>query len=182
MQTGKDIHCTFVSWQRTKNNAQILRRIKQKRRVPLLKRGTPPVVKPKTCLWYFCGQMKKRIFGSQFSQRKARKNRHFRTKMAVFWSEWRDLNPRPHGPEPCALPTALHPDANSCFYNYSLYIINFFPSNVKRNNGFLPRISYFIKYIKRGSGDGAYQRILPRIPDKRPFRKAEPRQSKRTLA
>ena len=25
------------------------------------------------------------------------------------WSEWRDLNPRPHGPEPCALPTALHP-------------------------------------------------------------------------
>ena len=26
------------------------------------------------------------------------------------WSEWRDLNPRPHGPEPCALPTALHPD------------------------------------------------------------------------
>ena len=27
------------------------------------------------------------------------------------WSEWRDLNPRPHGPEPCALPTALHPDS-----------------------------------------------------------------------
>ena len=26
------------------------------------------------------------------------------------WSEWRDLNPRPHGPEPCALPTALHPE------------------------------------------------------------------------
>ncbi len=27
-----------------------------------------------------------------------------------FWSEWRESNPRPHGPEPCALPTALHPD------------------------------------------------------------------------
>lgn len=26
------------------------------------------------------------------------------------WSEWRDSNPRPHGPEPCALPAALHPD------------------------------------------------------------------------
>ena len=26
------------------------------------------------------------------------------------WSEWRDSNSRPHGPEPCALPTALHPD------------------------------------------------------------------------
>ena len=29
----------------------------------------------------------------------------------LFWSEWRDLNPRPLGPEPSALPTALHPDA-----------------------------------------------------------------------
>ena len=27
-----------------------------------------------------------------------------------FWSEWRDLNSRPHGPEPCALPSALHPE------------------------------------------------------------------------
>ena len=29
----------------------------------------------------------------------------------AIWSEWRDLNPRPHGPEPCALPAALHPDS-----------------------------------------------------------------------
>ena len=29
----------------------------------------------------------------------------------ALWSEWRDLNSRPHGPEPCALPSALHPDA-----------------------------------------------------------------------
>ena len=28
-----------------------------------------------------------------------------------LWSEWRDLNPRPLGPEPSALPTALHPDS-----------------------------------------------------------------------
>ena len=27
------------------------------------------------------------------------------------WSEWRDLNPRPLGPEPSTLPSALHPDA-----------------------------------------------------------------------
>ena len=26
------------------------------------------------------------------------------------WSEWRDLNPRPLGPEPSTLPSALHPD------------------------------------------------------------------------
>lgn len=25
------------------------------------------------------------------------------------WSGWRGSNPRPHGPEPCALPTALQP-------------------------------------------------------------------------
>ena len=33
-----------------------------------------------------------------------------------LWSEWRDLNPRPHGPEPCALPTALHPDVQHGYY------------------------------------------------------------------
>lgn len=26
------------------------------------------------------------------------------------WSEWWGSNPRPHGPKPCALSTALHPD------------------------------------------------------------------------
>ncbi len=26
----------------------------------------------------------------------------------LLWSKWRDSNSRPHGPEPCALPTALH--------------------------------------------------------------------------
>ena len=29
-----------------------------------------------------------------------------------LWSEWRDSNPRPLGPEPSALPTALHPEKN----------------------------------------------------------------------
>ncbi len=33
-----------------------------------------------------------------------------------FWSEWRDLNSRPHGPEPCALPAALHP-VKPVYYN-----------------------------------------------------------------
>ena len=31
-------------------------------------------------------------------------------RIIITWSEWRESNPRPHGPEPCALPTALHPD------------------------------------------------------------------------
>ena len=30
-----------------------------------------------------------------------------------FWSEWRDLNPRPLGPEPSTLPAALHPEIES---------------------------------------------------------------------
>ena len=29
-----------------------------------------------------------------------------------LWSEWRDLNSRPLGPEPSTLPTALHPDTD----------------------------------------------------------------------
>ena len=41
-------------------------------------------------------------------------------KTEVFWSEWRDLNPRPHGPEPCALPTALHPEIRLYSILYSL--------------------------------------------------------------
>ena len=43
--------------------------------------------------------------------KKVQKIRRFHQKSADFWSEWRDLNPRPLGPEPSALPTALHPDA-----------------------------------------------------------------------
>ena len=39
------------------------------------------------------------------------------------WSEKRESNPRPLGPEPSALPTALHP--------VSLSIIRFFPTAVK---------------------------------------------------
>ena len=37
----------------------------------------------------------------------------------VIWSEWRDLNPRPHGPEPCALPAALHPEIYSIIIRLS---------------------------------------------------------------
>lgn len=40
------------------------------------------------------------------------------------WSGWRDSNPRPQDPQPCALPTAPHPDTVECM------IILFF-SNVK---------------------------------------------------
>ena len=35
---------------------------------------------------------------------------HFpRLKWQRIWGEWRDLNPRPPGPQPGALPTELHP-------------------------------------------------------------------------
>ena len=37
------------------------------------------------------------------------KRRRSKADFAPTWSEWRDLNSRPHGPEPCALPSALHP-------------------------------------------------------------------------
>ena len=40
-------------------------------------------------------------------QRRTTRNK---AQYSLDWSEWRDSNSRPHGPEPCALPTALHPD------------------------------------------------------------------------
>ena len=46
-------------------------------------------------------------------------------RVCFFWSEWRDLNPWPHGPEPCALPSALHPD-NTAVFAVLLYYIIFF--------------------------------------------------------
>ena len=58
------------------------------------------------------------LMGQKMGQKWVRKNevlkkvqkiRRSHQKSADFWSEWRDLNPRPLGPEPSALPTALHP-------------------------------------------------------------------------
>ena len=62
------------------------------------------------------------LMGQKMGQKWVRKNkvlkkvqkiRRFHQKSADFWSEWRDLNPRPLGPEPSALPTALHPDMSA---------------------------------------------------------------------
>ena len=47
------------------------------------------------------------------------------TRVCFLWSEWRDLNPWPHGPEPCALPSALHP-GNTAVFAVLLYYIIFF--------------------------------------------------------
>ena len=58
---------------------------------------------------------------SPFGSKKARYNRAFRRRhlfVSTLWSEWRDLNSRPHGPEPCALPAALHPDASENRYRF----------------------------------------------------------------
>ena len=53
-----------------------------------------------------------RIIDPKNRKYKDRPFRYFRIKMiGLIWSEWRESNPRPHGPEPCALPTALHPDS-----------------------------------------------------------------------
>ena len=38
---------------------------------------------------------------------KKRKRAPIKSRLSFPWSRRRDLNPRPHGPEPCALPTAL---------------------------------------------------------------------------
>ena len=46
-------------------------------------------------------------------QSKIKKNPSKSNDFDGFWSEWRDLNPRPLGPEPSALPTALHPENDS---------------------------------------------------------------------
>ena len=35
--------------------------------------------------------------------------------LATSWSEWRDSNPRPHGPEPCAIPSFATP-RNTLFH------------------------------------------------------------------
>ena len=45
--------------------------------------------------------------------------------VSTLWSEWGDLNPRPLGPEPSALPAALHP------VFHSLLIIWIFLPDVK---------------------------------------------------
>ena len=34
-----------------------------------------------------------------------------KTQFRILWSEWQGSNLRHHGPKPCALPTALHPDS-----------------------------------------------------------------------
>ena len=50
-----------------------------------------------------------------FSPLRPKRNSHHSVAVS-FWSEWRDLNSRPHGPEPCALPAALHP-VKPVYYN-----------------------------------------------------------------
>ena len=61
------------------------------------------------CLWHFRLALKKRKTNESVS--KTSLLRGSETRVQFFaWSAWRDLNPRPHGPEPCALPTALHAD------------------------------------------------------------------------
>ena len=62
-------------------------------------------------------------------------------RIIITWSEWRDLNPRPHGPEPCALPTALHPDVElacqiATNLNFTVHILTRSARLCKRLCGF----------------------------------------------
>ena len=55
------------------------------------------------------GKVPKSLMVSYFGQKE--KERKYRINTCVpIWSEWGDLNSRPLGPEPSALPTALHPE------------------------------------------------------------------------
>ena len=55
------------------------------------------------------GKAPKSLMVSYFLQKE--KERKYRINTCVpIWSEWGDLNSRPLGPEPSALPTALHPE------------------------------------------------------------------------
>ena len=38
--------------------------------------------------------------------------------LSLIWSEWGDLNSRPLGPEPSALPSALHPVRQLLYYSF----------------------------------------------------------------
>ena len=39
------------------------------------------------------------------------------------WSEWRDLNPRPHGPEPCAIPNFATPRLTcNCYFTIGAHL------------------------------------------------------------
>ena len=55
--------------------------------------------------------------------RNIEQRREYRNTLSfAIWSEWRDLNPRPHGPEPCALPAALHPEIYSIIVFLFVYV------------------------------------------------------------
>ena len=48
------------------------------------------------------------------------------TRIWGFWSEWRDSNPRPLGPEPSAIPNFATPRNNSCIIQSKGSIVNSF--------------------------------------------------------
>ena len=61
-----------------------------------------------------------------------------RASLLHSWSEWRDLNPRPDGPKPPALPTALHPDTISICFD--------FPGQFQASSASRIPLTFFIIY------------------------------------
>ena len=83
--------------------ARVFRPLRKKRPAFFCHRQRQDAFPEPCCAWF--GPMRP---GESVDPRKKDAARTRRT--ASFWSEWRDLNSRPHGPEPCALPSALHPE------------------------------------------------------------------------
>ena len=84
------------------------------------------------CPWGFDSE--RRRHGAQTGNGDRQSDRRF---LAVRndlrrWSECGDLNPGPHGPEPCALPSALHPEMLRVSPR-SFYSIMTLPALVKNN-------------------------------------------------
>ena len=79
---------------------------------PKMQKGPPlawKFIQPTVGL--FSKVLVKRLFSAVLSKIKdGYSDTHCIRITVLSWSEWRDLNPRPLGPEPSALPTALHPD------------------------------------------------------------------------
>ena len=57
-------------------------------------------------LWRVCND---RIMDQRILPQMKKKMKAIHLDSLRFWSEWRDSNPRPHGPEPCAIPSFATP-------------------------------------------------------------------------
>ena len=67
---------------------------------------------------------------------KKRKRAPIKSRLSFPWSRRRDLNPRPHGPEPCALPTALRLEIT--IFSFELFSVVGYTHGLARRKVFPP--------------------------------------------